>query len=104
MKPKKSPSFSLSLPVETADQVRAVQQAVGAQEGYASVNELLAAAVNRELRWLQRKHNGGMPWRGIPAGVFRPGMRTKEESRGSGPNSTGRTTPRGRSAMIQGEK
>ncbi|WP_082368896.1 ParB family protein [Arthrobacter sp. ERGS1:01] len=84
MKAKRSPSFSLSLPVETADQVRAVQQAVGAQEGYASVNDLLTAAVNREFRRLQRKHNGGKPWPGIPAGVIRPGMRTKEETRGSG--------------------
>ena len=85
MRPKRSPSFSLSLPVDTADQVRAAQQAVGAEEGYASVNELLTAAVNRELRRLQRKHNGSKPWPGIPAGVIRPGMRTKEETRGSGP-------------------
>jgi hypothetical protein len=84
MKAKRSPSFALTLPSETADQVRAAQQAVGAQEGYASVNELLTAAVNRELRRLQRKHNGGKPWPGIPAGIIRPGMRTKEETRGSG--------------------
>ncbi|ALE04826.1 hypothetical protein AL755_03880 (plasmid) [Arthrobacter sp. ERGS1:01] len=84
MKDRRPPSFSLTLPAETADQVRAAQQAAGAQEGYASVNELLTAAVNRELRRLQRKHNGGKPWEGTPAGVLRPGRRTQEETRGSG--------------------
>lgn len=84
MKANRSPSFALTLPSETADQVRAAQQAAGALEGYASVNELLTAAVNRELRRLQRKHNGGKRWLGVPAGVIRPGMRTKEETRGSG--------------------
>jgi Centromere-binding protein ParB C-terminal len=79
MKPKRSPSFSLSLPDDTADQVRAAQQAVGAQEGYASVNELLTAAVNRELRRLQRKYNKSRAWEGIGPGALRPGMRTRAE-------------------------
>lgn len=55
-------------------------QATGAQEGYASVNELLEAAIRRGLRRLQRKHNAGRPWPGIPAGVLRPGRRTTEEN------------------------
>lgn len=54
-------------------------QAAGVQEGYASVNDLLESAINKELRRLQRKHNAGKPWTGIPAGVLRPGMRTKSE-------------------------
>lgn len=83
MRPKRSPSFSLSLPVETADQVRAAQQAAGAEEGYASVNELLTAAVNRELRRLQRKYNKSRPWEGIGPGALRPGMRTRAEQAAS---------------------
>ena len=73
------PSFSVTLPVEVADQVRAAVQATGVKEGYASVNDLLEAAINKELRRLQRKHNAGKPWPGIPSGVLRPGMRTKSE-------------------------
>lgn len=80
MKAKRTPpSFSVTLPDDTADQVRAALQAAGAQEGYASVNELLTAATNRELRRLQRKYNAGKRWPGIPAGILRPGRRTKEE-------------------------
>lgn len=78
-----SPSFSVTLPEGTADQVRAAVQVTGVQEGYASVNELLEAAINKELRRLQRKHNAGKPWPGIPVGVLRPGRRTQEEARNS---------------------
>lgn len=84
MKAKRpSPSFSITLPEDTADQVRAAVQAAGVQEGYASVNDLLEAAISKELRRLQRKHNAGKPWPGIPAGVLRPGRRTQEETRGN---------------------
>jgi hypothetical protein len=61
-----------------------VVKAIGVQEGYASVKELLTGAVTRELRRLQRKDNSGKSWPGVPAGVIRPGMRTKEETRGGG--------------------
>lgn len=54
-------------------------QAIGVQEGYASVNDLLEAAILKELRRLQRKHNAGKLWPGIPAGILRPGRRTQEE-------------------------
>ncbi|SEF11699.1 hypothetical protein SAMN04489740_4133 [Arthrobacter alpinus] len=74
------PSFSITLPVEVADQVRAALQAAGALEGYASVNDLLEASIRKELRRLQRKHNAGKAWPGIPAGVLRPGRRTQEET------------------------
>ena len=58
-------------------------QAAGVQEGFASVNDLLEAAINKELRRLQRKHNAGKPWPGIPVGVLRPGRRTHEEAQGT---------------------
>jgi hypothetical protein len=77
------PSFGITLPGEVADQVRAALQATGAQEGYASVNDLLEAAIRKELRRLQRKHNGGKPWLGIPVGILRPGRRTTEERKGT---------------------
>ncbi|POH72161.1 ParB family protein [Arthrobacter glacialis] len=84
MKAKRTPpSFSVTLPVEMADQVRAALQAAGAQEGYASVNDLLEGAIRKELRRLQRKHNAGKAWPGIPAGVLRTGQRTHEETHGA---------------------
>lgn len=76
------PSFSVTLPEGTADQVRAAVQAIGVQEGYASVNDLMEAAISKELRRLQRKHNAGKPWPGIPTGILRPGRRTAEERGG----------------------
>lgn len=78
------PSFSVTLPEAVADQVRAAVHATGAQEGYASVNDLLEAAISKELRRLQRKHNAGKAWTGIPAGVLRPGRRTHVETHGTG--------------------
>ncbi|WP_369745828.1 hypothetical protein [Paenarthrobacter sp. AMU7] len=32
------------------------------EEGYASVNDFVEAAVRRELRRVQRKYNGGKKW------------------------------------------
>ncbi|WP_157884256.1 ParB family protein [Arthrobacter alpinus] len=78
------PSFSVTLPEGTADHVRAALQAAGAQEGYASVNDLLEGAIRKELRRLQRKHNAGKPWPGIPTGILPPGRRTQEETQGTG--------------------
>ena len=78
------PSLSVTLPDGVAGQVRAAVQAAGAQEGHASVNDLLEAAILKELRRLQRKHNGGKHWPGIPAGILRPGRRTQEETQGVG--------------------
>lgn len=75
------PSFSVTLPDDVANQVRAALQATGIQEGYASVNDLMEGALRRELRRLQRKHNAGKTWPGIPAGILRTGRRTKEETR-----------------------
>ena len=69
------------MPEGVANQVRAAQQFAGPQEGYASVNDLMVGAIRKELRRLQRKHNAGKTWPGIPAGILRTGRRTKEETR-----------------------
>lgn len=66
-----------------ADQVRAALQATGAVEGYASISDLVVAATMREVKRLQRKHNAGRVWDGIPAGALRPGMRTRAETAAS---------------------
>ncbi|MCQ1994256.1 hypothetical protein [Arthrobacter sp. zg-Y1171] len=42
----------------------------------------IEAAVHREVRRLQRKHNEGRKWAPVPAATLRPGRRTlKEEGR-----------------------
>lgn len=68
-------------PVEDADQVRAAHAAVGGVEGYASISELIVVATMKEVRRLQRKHNGGKEWEPLPAGTARPGRRTRNERR-----------------------
>ncbi|MBO1269465.1 ParB family protein [Arthrobacter cavernae] len=45
------------------------------------MTELIEAATLREVKRLQRKHNNGRTWDGVPAGALRPGRRTREESR-----------------------
>jgi hypothetical protein len=77
--PKKTKSVSPYFTEDDADQVRAVVNAVGRLEGYASITELIEAATLRELRRLQRRYNGDRKWPGIPAGQMRPGQRTREE-------------------------
>lgn len=79
--PKKTKSLSAYFTEEDTDQIRAAVNAVGYLEGYASITDLVEAATLRELGRLQRKHNGGRKWPGIPAGQMRPGRRTREESR-----------------------
>lgn len=54
--------------------------ATGQLEGYASITELIEAATMREVKRLQRKHNGGRKWEGVPAETLRPGRRTREET------------------------
>lgn len=65
---------------DDAEQIRAAVKAVGLQEGYASVNDFVEAAVQRELRRVQRKHNQGRKWPGLPSGALRPGRRTRAEA------------------------
>lgn len=78
---RKIKSFSAYFTEADAEQVRAAFLAAGRLEGYASVTELIEAAVLREVRRLQRRHNGGKKWPGVPAGALRPGRRTREELR-----------------------
>lgn len=73
-------SISAKLTRDDAEQIRAVVKAVGFEEGYASANDFVEAAIRRELRRLQRKHNNGRKWPGVPSGQLRPGRRTKEET------------------------
>jgi hypothetical protein len=48
---------------------------------YAAVSDLIVAAAMREVRRLQRKHNAGKKWPGVPSGALRRGRRTREEIR-----------------------
>lgn len=79
MSKQKPAGFTPYFSVEAADQVRAAFLAAGHAEGYNSVSELIEAAVHREVRRLQRKHNKGRRWEPVPAGTLRPGRRTLEE-------------------------
>ena len=82
MSKQKPASFTPYFSVEDADQVRAAFLAAGQAEGYKSVSDLIEAAVLREVRRLQRKHNKGRKWKPVQAGALRPGRRTlKEEGR-----------------------
>ncbi|WP_074713854.1 ParB family protein [Arthrobacter alpinus] len=73
-------SISAKFTRDDAEQIRAVVRGAGIQEGYASANDFIEAAVRRELRRVQRKYNNGRKWPGVPAGQLRPGRRTREES------------------------
>lgn len=84
MSEKKPASFTPYFKVSDADQVRAAFIAAGQAEGYLSVSELIEAATLRELRRLQRKHNGGRKWEPVPAGALRPGRRRVDEMRDAG--------------------
>ncbi|WP_081459845.1 MULTISPECIES: hypothetical protein [Pseudarthrobacter] len=53
----------------------------GSQEGYGSIADLIEAAVLREVKRMQRKHNQGRMWEPVPAGALRPGRRTLNEER-----------------------
>ena len=76
---QKPASFTPYFRVEDAEQVRAAFLAAGRAEGYESVSDLIAAAVLREVRRLQRKHNKGRKWEPVKAGALRPGRRTLTE-------------------------
>lgn len=80
MSKTKPASFSPYFTEADAEQIRAAFLAAGAAEGYASVSELIEAATLREIKRLQRRHNTGKPWDGIPAGGLRRGQRTRNET------------------------
>ena len=77
--PKKNKSFSPYFTEDDANQIRAAFQAAGHLEGYASISELIEAATLREVKRLQRKHNGGKKWPPVEPGALRPGQRTRGE-------------------------
>ncbi|WP_341395909.1 ParB family protein [Arthrobacter sp. G119Y2] len=79
MSRQKPASFTPYFRVEDAEQVRAAFLAAGRAEGYESVSDLIEAAVLREVRRLQRKHNKGRKWEPVKAGALRPGRRTLTE-------------------------
>ena len=79
MSKQKPAGFTPYFSVEDADQVRAAFLAAGQAEGYKSVSDLIEAAVLREVRRLQRKHNKGKKWEPVQAGALRPGRRTLQE-------------------------
>lgn len=78
--PKKNKSVSPYFTEDDVEQIRAAVEAVGRLEGYASMSDLVETATLKELKRLQRKHNGGKKWPGIPAGQLRRGRRTREET------------------------
>ncbi|MHA7191882.1 ParB family protein [Arthrobacter sp. MDT2-16] len=57
MSKRKPASFTPYFSQDDAGQVRAAFLAAGQAEGYRSVTDLIEAAVMREVKRLQRKHN-----------------------------------------------
>ncbi|WP_164467736.1 hypothetical protein [Arthrobacter sp. Br18] len=55
--------------------------AAGQAEGYRSVTDLIEAAVLREVKRLQRKHNQGRTWEPVQPRALRPGRRTLAEEK-----------------------
>ncbi|WP_026536030.1 ParB family protein, partial [Arthrobacter sp. H14] len=68
MSKHKPASFTPYFTQQDTEQVRAAYLAAGQAEGYASITDLIEAAVLREVRRLQRKHNGRRPWEPVAAG------------------------------------
>jgi hypothetical protein len=81
MSKHKPASFTPYFTQEDAGRVRAAFLSAGAVEGYASVADLIEKAVLKEVRRLQRKHNGGKPWEPVPPGALRTGRRSLEEEK-----------------------
>lgn len=81
MSKRKPASFTPYFAQADADQVRAAFLAAGNAEGYRSVTDLIEAAVMREVKRLQRKHNQGRKWDPVAPGALRPGRRTLEEEK-----------------------
>lgn len=77
---KKVAAFTPYYTEEEAGQVRAAFLAAGLAEGDASVSDFIVRATMREVKRLQRKHNGGSAWPPVAAGELRRGRRTLEET------------------------
>ncbi|WP_458117292.1 ParB family protein [Arthrobacter sp. D2-10] len=81
MSKRKPASFTPYFTQEDAGRVRAAFLSTGAAEGYASVSDLIEKAVLKEVRRLQRKHNGGKPFEPVPPGALRTGRRNRDEEK-----------------------
>lgn len=79
VKPRKIAAFTPYYTEEEAGQVRAAFLAAGQAEGDASVSDFIVRATMREVKRLQRKHNGGKEWTPVMAGGLRRGQRTRDE-------------------------
>ena len=79
MPSKKIAAFTPYFTQDEAGQVRAAFLAAGHLEGDASVSDFIVRATMREVKRLQRKHNGGKLWAPVMAGGLRRGQRTKDE-------------------------
>lgn len=58
----------VNVPVAVYAQLIAAFHAAGLQEGYGSIEDLLAEAVQKEIHRLQRSYNHGFPWGDEPVG------------------------------------
>ena len=79
MPSKKIAAFTPYFTEDEAGQVRAAFLAAGHLEGDASVSDFIVRATMREVKRLQRKHNGGKPWPPVMSGELRRGQRTRDE-------------------------
>jgi hypothetical protein len=79
VKPRRIAAFSPYYTEDEAGQVRAAFLAAGQAEGDASVSDFIVRATMREVKRLQRKHNGGKAWPPVMAGGLRRGQRTRDE-------------------------
>ena len=79
VKPRKIAAFTPYYTEDEAGQVRAAFLAAGQAEGDASVSDFIVRATLREVKRLQRKHNGGKAWPPVMAGGLRRGQRTRDE-------------------------
>jgi hypothetical protein len=80
-KAKRVAAFTPYYTEDEAGQVRAAFLAAGQAEGDASVSDFIVRATMREVKRLQRKHNGGKAWPPVMAGALRRGQRTRDEMR-----------------------
>ncbi len=83
IKVARTKNFTPYFTEDEAGQVRAAFQATGHLEGDASLSDFIVRATMREVKRLQRKHNDGRVWPGVPAGSMRPGRRTRAETAAS---------------------
>ncbi len=79
MTAKRIAAFTPYFTEDEANQVRAAFLAAGHLEGDASVSDFIVRATMREVKRLQRRHNGGKAWEPAPPGSLRRGQRTRDE-------------------------